>query len=38
MEEHLSSMLGTGGYQILGFMFFLLMGWTLYRIAIIKDK
>lgn len=38
IEEHLSSMLGTGGYQILGFMFFLLMGWTLYRIAIIKDK
>jgi OPT family oligopeptide transporter len=38
MEEHLSGMLGTGGYQILGFMFFLFMGWTLYRIAISKDK
>ncbi|OYY02023.1 MAG: peptide transporter, partial [Sphingobacteriia bacterium 35-40-5] len=30
MEEHLSGMLGSGGYQILGFMFFLFMGWTLY--------
>lgn len=38
MEEHLSGMLGSGGYQILGFMFFLFMGWTLYRIAISKDK
>jgi OPT family oligopeptide transporter len=38
MEEHLSGMLGTGGYQILGFMFFLFMGWTLYRIAISKEK
>jgi OPT family oligopeptide transporter len=38
MEEHLSRMLGTGGYQILGFMFFLFMGWTLYRIAISKEK
>lgn len=38
MEEHLSGLLGTGGYQILGFMFFLFMGWTLYRIAISKDK
>lgn len=38
MEEHLSGMLGTGGYQILGFMFFLFMGWSLYRIAISKEK
>jgi len=38
MEEHLSGLLGTGGYQILGFMFFLFMGWTLYRIAISKEK
>jgi len=38
MEEHLSGMLGSGGYQILGSMFFLFMGWTLYRIAISKDK
>jgi OPT family oligopeptide transporter len=38
MEEHLSGLMGTGGYQILGFMFFLFMGWTLYRIAISKDK
>jgi len=38
MEEHLSGLLGTGAYQILGFMFFLFMGWTLYRIAISKDK
>ncbi len=38
MEEHLSGLLGTGGYQILGFMFFLFMGWTLYRIATSKEK
>lgn len=38
MEEHLSGLFGTGGYQILGFMFFLFMGWTLYRIAISKEK
>ena len=38
MEEHLSGLLGTGGYQILGFMFFLFMGWCLYRIAISKEK
>ena len=38
MEEHLSGILGTGGYQILGFMFFLFMGWTLYRIATSKEK
>ncbi len=38
MEEHLSGMLGTGGYQILGFLFFLFMGWSLYRIAISKEK
>ncbi|MFA6946160.1 MAG: oligopeptide transporter, OPT family [Pedobacter sp.] len=38
MEEHLSGLLGTGAYQILGFMFFLFMGWSLYRIAISKEK
>ncbi|MDP3468509.1 MAG: OPT/YSL family transporter [Daejeonella sp.] len=38
MEAHLSGLLGTGGYQILGFIFFLFMGWSLYRIAISKDK
>lgn len=38
MEEHLSGLLGSGGYQILGFMFFLFMGWSLYRIAISKEK
>jgi OPT family oligopeptide transporter len=38
MEEHLSGLMGSAGYQILGFMFFLFMGWTLYRIAVSKDK
>jgi len=38
MEEHLSGLLGSGRYQILGFMFFLFMGWSLYRIAISKEK
>lgn len=38
IEEHLSKLMGSGGYQILGFMFFLFMGWTLYRIAISKEK
>jgi OPT family oligopeptide transporter len=38
MEEHLSGYLGSGGYQILGFIFFLFMGWTLYRIATSKEN
>jgi len=33
MEEHLVGSLGSGGYQIMGFLFFLFMGWSLYRIA-----
>jgi OPT family oligopeptide transporter len=38
MEEHLSGYLGSGGYQIVGFIFFLFMGWTLYRIATSKEN
>ena len=38
MEEYLSGYLGSGGYQILGFIFFLFMGWTLYRIATSKEN
>ena len=38
MEEHLSGYLGSGGYQILGFIFFLFMGWALYRIATSKEN
>lgn len=38
IEEHVSGILGIGGYQLLGFIFFLFMGWSLYRIAISKDK
>ena len=38
MEEHLIQSLGTGGYQILGFLFFLFMGWSLFRIATAKAK
>ncbi len=36
MEEHLVSALSEGGFQIMGFLFFVLMGITLYRIAISK--
>ncbi len=32
-EEHLSGALGTGGYFLLGVLFFALMGWILYRNA-----
>ncbi|MBC7743909.1 MAG: OPT/YSL family transporter [Flavobacterium sp.] len=38
LEEPLTGMLGTGGYQILGFIFFVIMGLALYRIAIGKSK
>ncbi|WP_276362530.1 OPT/YSL family transporter [Daejeonella sp. H1SJ63] len=38
MEEHLTKTLGSGGYQVLGFLFFLFMGWSLYRIATAKEK
>ena len=38
MEEHLSGYLGASGYQIVGFIFFLFMGWTLYRIATSKEN
>lgn len=34
IEDSLTGMLGTGGYQILGFIFFVIMGIALYRIAI----
>ena len=37
-EEPLTRMLGSGGYQIMGFIFFVIMGITLYRIAIGKSK
>lgn len=38
MEEHLSKSLGTGWYQIMGFLFFLFMGWSLFKIATSKEK
>jgi len=37
-EEGLSGWLGHGTYQILGVIFFVLMAFTLYKIAIKKDK
>jgi putative OPT family oligopeptide transporter len=37
-EHGISKALGGGGYQLLGLAFFLLMAYTLYRIAIKKDK
>jgi putative OPT family oligopeptide transporter len=37
-EHGISKALGSGGYQLLGLAFFLLMAYTLYRIAIKKDK
>jgi putative OPT family oligopeptide transporter len=33
MEDHLTGMLGSGGYQIMGFVFFVIMGLSLYKIA-----
>ncbi len=33
MEEHLVSALGEGGFQVMGFVFFVIMGLALYRIA-----
>ena len=36
IEEHLTSALGEGGFQVLGFLFFVAMGITLYRIAIAR--
>ena len=36
IEEYLSGSLGEGGFQILGFLFFVLMGIVLYRIAVSK--
>jgi OPT family oligopeptide transporter len=38
IEEHLTELMGSAGYHILGFMFFLFMAWSLYRIAVSKDK
>ena len=32
MEEHLTAMLGSGGYQIMGFVLFIIMGLSLYKI------
>lgn len=33
MEEHLTGALGEDGFQVLGFLFFVVMGITLYRVA-----
>jgi OPT family oligopeptide transporter len=38
VEPALEHQLGAGGYQLLGFGFFVLMGYVLYRIAIAKEK
>ena len=38
LEPTLTSILGAGGYQILGFIFFVIMGIVLYRIAVGKSK
>jgi hypothetical protein len=38
IEEHLTELMGSAGYHILGFMLFLFMAWSLYRIAVSKDK
>jgi OPT family oligopeptide transporter len=38
IEEHLTKLMGSAGYHILGFMLFLFMAWSLYRIAVSKDK
>jgi uncharacterized oligopeptide transporter (OPT) family protein len=38
MEEHLTAILGSGGYQIMGFVFFVIMGLSLYKIATRKLK
>jgi len=38
IEEHLTGLMGSEGYHILGFMLFLFMAWSLYRIAVSKDK
>jgi OPT family oligopeptide transporter len=37
-EEWLNKTLGEGGYMLLGVAFFVLMGYTLYRIAVKKEK
>ena len=38
IEEHLTGILGSGGYQIMGFVFFVIMGLSLYKIALGKAK
>ncbi len=38
MEPALTESLGAGGYQILGFIFFVIMGFVLYRIGVSKNK
>lgn len=38
VEGSIEHSLGAGGYQLLGFGFFVLMGYVLYRIAVSKDK
>ena len=38
MEESLTGLLGTDGYQVMGFIFFVIMGLALYKIALGKSK
>jgi hypothetical protein len=38
MEEHLTAILGSGGYQIMGFVFFVIMALSLYKIATKNKK
>lgn len=38
IEHRFSEVLGEGGFQIMGFIFFLIMGLTLYRIAVGKKE
>lgn len=38
IEENLTGALGSGGYQVMGFIFFVIMGLALYKIALGKSK
>lgn len=38
LEPALEHSLGADGYQVMGFIFFIIMGFALYRIALAKDK
>lgn len=37
-EHALHSLLGDGGYQLMGFIFFVVMGWVLFRVATKQEK